>query len=648
MVRRKVRGSFTIWFAMTLSLVILTMTSLLAYMRGRLVWTAIRRDLDLSAQSLMGEYQQEWVKDYGLYMIPATSLEPGIRFYLDGNLDHPYGQIEIPDLSVESVGSLADPECLQKQITFFMKERGLLDLTKEVLDMLTKSENTDGLKEAKNLTQHTEGLLEAQQYYGQLVTDFYGVGSDGFEYPYSINQCLVKDPSYEEVSDAFGKLVGGGNLSSEDLAVLEKALSYLQETESLCLDARTAAQNYKAAVAGIRLEEGGDQTASSLPIDEAGADKVLRVAKHDQEICRKAAEALDRTLSWIGGDEDQMIIEELDQEFFTVFTDFDYSVSLPYEYKKPAAGWDLIGILRSLQGFDEDIAALAPDEDKDMKLDKAGLDREGGGSGGQDLSADDTKDDLYPDIPAYDRTPHPEERVLLNEYCLGVFQNYRQTQEVHDGGKALNLRGDKIQGHFFQNEVEYLIVGSDNEFHNVNGVRLRLAAFRAALNMAFLMTDANKRAEIESMAAATGGILMPGIGNTAAFAMILAIWGWGEAISDYRQLSEGGSVPLWKTEEDWHTDLTSLLQNALSDNVKPSSRGLSYRQYLRLLLYMVPEETLLGRIQDLLYVNHRYFPLSEAVTSFQIFGTADPSGTFQGLGTSGMGDLTFQAVYGYD
>ena len=68
MVRRKVRGSFTIWFAMTLSLVILTMTSLLAYMRGRLVWTAIRRDLDLSAQSLMGEYQQEWVKDYGLYM----------------------------------------------------------------------------------------------------------------------------------------------------------------------------------------------------------------------------------------------------------------------------------------------------------------------------------------------------------------------------------------------------------------------------------------------------------------------------------------------------------------------------------------------------------------------------------------------------
>lgn len=646
--RGKVRGSFTIWFAMTISLVILMMTSLLAYCRSRLVWTAIRRDLDLSAQSLMGEYRQDWVKEYGLYMIPLSALEPGVRFYMEGNRDHPYGKVEIPDLDAEAVKTLADPDCLKEQITYFMKERGLLDLTQEILDMVTKSQNTKGLEEVKNMTRNTEGLLEVQQYYGQLVTDFYGIGSDGFTYPYAINQCLTKDPSYEEINNVYGKLVKGTPLSSEDAAVLERALSYVQETENLCQDAQTAAQNIKAAIRRILSEEGGEETASDLPIDEEGAEKVRKAAEHNQKICQKAGRTLEKTISWIGSDEDQATVEALDQEFFTIFTKYDYSVSLPYEYKEPSAGWDLTAILRTLQGFDEDIGALAPDEEKDMKLEGLGRDPEGKAAS-PDGSAEGLEGELYPVLPPYDDTGRPEERILLNEYCLGVFQNYRQTQDVHDGGKALNLRGDKIKGHFFQNEVEYLIVGSNNEFNNVNGTRLRLAAFRAALNMAYLVTDPEKRAEIESVSSAAGGILMPGIGNMAVYAALLAIWGWGEAISDYRQLSDGGTVPLWKTEKDWHTDLTSLLTDMTAPADQPSSSvGLSYRQYLRFLLLMMPEEKLLERIQDLLYVNHQYFPLSEAVTAFRITGTAGTDGAFKGLGTSGMGDLTFRADYGYD
>ena len=140
--------------------------------------------------------------------------------------------------------------------------------------------------------------------------------------------------------------------------------------------------------------------------------------------------------------------------------------------------------------------------------------------------------------------------------------------------------------------------------------------------MVHLLSDSEKRAEIELLASTIGGILLPGIGNGIFFGIILTIWSWGEAIVDYQVMVEGGEVPLLKSRESWRTDLSSILSLNVPDAQEDPGEGMDYKQYLRLMLYTVDQETLLARVQNLLYLNHQNQSLAEAVTHFVVEGKA--------------------------
>ena len=123
-----------------------------------------------------------------------------------------------------------------------------------------------------------------------------------------------------------------------------------------------------------------------------------------------------------------------------------------------------------------------------------------------------------------------------------------------------------------------------------------------------------------------------------AFAAIAAAWSGAESIVDYRCLTEGKTVPLVKDDQTWKTDLGSVTELALDDieSDDESDRGWDYAEYLRILFYLMDRETRLERIQMLLYLNHSEFPLTEAVTAFNVRGTAE-----------GQVDLSFESSYGY-
>ena len=135
----------------------------------------------------------------------------------------------------------------------------------------------------------------------------------------------------------------------------------------------------------------------------------------------------------------------------------------------------------------------------------------------------------------------------------------------------------------FQCEVEYLIAGKDNDYDNLTCVVNQIILHRLPVNMAVLLSDAEKMAEISSMAATLA--LVPGITYGAAKYLLAACFSYGETILEIRTLLAGGKIPLLKKAADWKLDLAHI-GNLTS--VEPTSgqteKGLDYEAFLMLLL----------------------------------------------------------------
>lgn len=83
-----------------------------------------------------------------------------------------------------------------------------------------------------------------------------------------------------------------------------------------------------------------------------------------------------------------------------------------------------------------------------------------------------------------------------------------------------NVTDAELDNCVFQCEVEYLIAGKDNDYDNLTCVVNQIILHRLPVNMAVLLSDAEKMAEISSMAATLA--LVPGITYGAAKYLLAA------------------------------------------------------------------------------------------------------------------------------
>ena len=149
-------------------------------------------------------------------------------------------------------------------------------------------------------------------------------------------------------------------------------------------------------------------------------------------------------------------------------------------------------------------------------------------------------------------------------------------------------------------ELEYVIGGKESDRENLDIVVTKLVGMRFPANYGFLLSDSVKKAEAETMAAALAGVIaLPALIGVIKQAILLA-WAFGESIIDVRSLLEGGKVELIKNQENWKLQLSSLLEIGKEDiDVQKDERGLSYREYLRMLLFLQKEEECTMRSLDI-------------------------------------------------
>ena len=141
-------------------------------------------------------------------------------------------------------------------------------------------------------------------------------------------------------------------------------------------------------------------------------------------------------------------------------------------------------------------------------------------------------------------------------------------------------------------QMEYVFGGRDNDIDNLKSVASKLLFIREGVNFACLMADNVKRTEAQALAAAiASGFLVPPAAVVIESALLLC-WAFAESVLDVRELFAGGKIPLVKTSADWQISLSNLssLMEGLDSMRKNNEHGLSYEDYLQVLILPVSKE----------------------------------------------------------
>lgn len=176
-------------------------------------------------------------------------------------------------------------------------------------------------------------------------------------------------------------------------------------------------------------------------------------------------------------------------------------------------------------------------------------------------------------------------QILFQQYLMEKLGNYTAP------GKG----GLKYQ-------TEYILGGKTGDIENLKSVARRLLLIREGVNMLHLVSDGTKRAQAAGLAAAIASAFLIPPATGVIEAAILLCWAFGESILDVRELFDGGKVPLVKSAADWQLSLENLaeLLNGLDSVRRGSEDGMSYEDYLQVLLLGVSREEKITRAMDMI------------------------------------------------
>lgn len=198
-------------------------------------------------------------------------------------------------------------------------------------------------------------------------------------------------------------------------------------------------------------------------------------------------------------------------------------------------------------------------------------------------------------------------------YDFGMFSSRTTDQKKDINGnkieeKAVSLTGiemSKRVNYLYQAELEYLFGGHKSSSANLNEAKRHILAFRSVTNFTATYTISSINAEIRTISTACSAI-NPILGLAAAGALRSGIAAM-ETAADWKELSEGRSVPLLKTNE---SELTAVAQiDALLGITSRKKSGvkalaLDYDQYLMLMtIFLTTSDQVIKRTSDLITLN---------------------------------------------
>ena len=225
--------------------------------------------------------------------------------------------------------------------------------------------------------------------------------------------------------------------TSKQLGVLEQAYDELDHVAILCEEALMIGSELEKAIEEL-------ENPQELPVTVEELRRYRNIIRKNKVMCEEASQAIQKWIQKIvEADEEAQKLRAEAVISAQKLKEFDRSIKLPYEYKESESKWDFSAILSSLKGYPFDIGEIAPDEELDLGFEE-----------------EQEKEEL--DLESIKMSDSFGDQFLVTEYALGMFQNFQEAAAQKNGIKAFNLRGDEKNSRFFNNEVEYLLIGKAN------------------------------------------------------------------------------------------------------------------------------------------------------------------------------------------
>ena len=656
------KGSFTVFFSMLILPVLMLFLVLLWLSRTFAERNDTLRITDAAGTSALGCYNRELTERYGLYGVGREDLERQIPQFLKANCTVPIQRIyslpayflsprtiwkglfsyEIREIELYPVHTLQEQDVMMSQIVDFMEPRVLQEVLSQLLQSIGIVQDTikgKGIQEQYAAIQRK--LTDYNESYAELICCLYPEENQ-LAYITMTQEAQYTPQRYKQ---AVYHLHSGP--SDEDLEVV----AIWQETADELKE-----QNHRAEKCLKNLNDIISELKQMITAFQASAAQLPQTEQGSESICTMTEEInrLQETLWGFHHEipefqktviDNQKALKDVEEHSHAILEKFStgeeieegqwneyeqtaqtfcrYSGALTLEYKKTSGSGKLglSAVWKWMTKWKTDLRKYG--EDKNLLEEEDSSDWMPHQTEEELLSASLARIEEGADELGESLINH----FLFVEYVIGMLQNLSDQVQKENGKAPVNLRGTPFEAGFLQNEGEYILHGTYNEYHNLIGTEYRILALRLALNTIHLVSDPEKQALLKTIADSTGGILAPGIGSTVAYGALVFLWATAESYVDFSILVQGGKVPLFKSAQTWQTDLKAIL-NKKKGSLSPyfeelPSEGLDYPMYLRILLLLTDPPTCIKRLQSIIQLNlktggQKEFILAEHMTEFKL------------------------------
>lgn len=163
---------------------------------------------------------------------------------------------------------------------------------------------------------------------------------------------------------------------------------------------------------------------------------------------------------------------------------------------------------------------------------------------------------------------------------------------------------DEKENSCLKYQTEYILYGFSSDKSNLSACISSLFAIRLVGNVISVQSNEELKNQAEGVSSLICAVLLSPELEPALTGIILSICALEESASDIKTLLDGKKVPLIKNESQWRLSLLDVLASNLKTG-KDSDPGLSYQEYLRVLLCLMDKDKKAERNLDIVEMDIR-------------------------------------------
>lgn len=573
---KKQNGSITIYLSLILTVILALICTIIESARVYVINAKADGVSYIAAESVFGEYVREVFDDYGIMMYwNENGIEENLEQYINANIrlneTSVVNNTDLYGIYLNGVELLESDRVtdnngydLLEQINSYMKyksiEEGVDRLLKQFNIYEEESEEDSTSEQIEAMTATDTEIFSVAEMMTDQLEEFDSLVSDG-------KKLFEKASETDIDTDKFEKR-------------FNKIIKNIKELKEMCSDILLTCDTYEAERESYCSQNG------SMAEELLNDNSVVEIAAAISEV----EGLINQVLNEDGSYEVQMeIIEDIYDKAENInitkngTSEGETNPSELLQYVKDVINNGILGVVTENPGDISD-AVVNTDELPSIVCE-------------YDTKTNESDSD----------SATLSDKALYTYYLSLHFGNYTDIKE----NTALKY------------EIEYILSGCSSDRENLTKSIEKIIAIREAFNIAYLFTDSVKRNEAYEVAVAfTGALGLPAL-SIIAQGIILAAWALAESIVDIRILLKGEKVPIIKTGDTWNLDLSGVasIGEDISGADGGSSSGLTYENYIQLLMMIQNQTVSLYRTMDLIQLNmqstyNRNFKISDCIFNY--------------------------------